>query len=273
MPKATCEAYQIHYESYGEGEEALIILNGIMMSTASWKPFIPKLSQSLRVVLMDFLDQGQSDEANADYTQSIQVKAVCAVMDALELKSCSVLGISYGGEVAIQLAAAEPKRISKLILANTTAYTHAQLKAIGDQWIQAAQTYDGHVFFKATIPPVYSWQFYEREIQWLNAREATFVSALSTNWYDGFVRLVRSAESYDARDLLKKIKCPVLVMGSEEDIITPIALQRAIANEIPHSNLCILPNCGHASMYEQPELFFSLVVGFLLLGDSNFKIV
>lgn len=273
MPKAHYMDLQIHYESYGEGSQTLVILNGIMMSTASWKPFMTVLSSHYQVILMDFIDQGQSSRMDAFYSQDLQVEAVRSVMDALHLEKCAILGISYGGEIAIQFSVKYPERVSHAILANTTAYTHAQLREVGEQWIQAAQTHDGSVFFKATIPPIYSWMFYERELEWLKEREKLFVRVLDTQWYDAFIRLVKSAESYDARALLNAIKCPVMIIGSEEDLITPIPMQRLLHEHIEGSKMCILPKCGHASMYEQPELFFGAVHGFLAFGDKTFQIL
>ena len=273
MPKALLNDLEIHYEVYGTGQQSLIILNGIMMSTASWKPFMSELGRYYQVILMDFIDQGQSSRSEALYTQELQVEAVRTVLDALKLEKSAILGISYGGEIAIQFSAKYPTRVSHAILANTTAFTHAQLREVGEQWIQAAQTHDGSVFFKATIPPIYSWMFYEREIDWLREREKMFVKMLNAQWYDAFIRLVKSAEFYDARALLSGIKCPLLIIGSEEDLITPIPMQRVIHEQIKGSKLCILPKCGHASMYEQPELFFGSVHGFLAFGDKTFQIL
>ena len=51
---------RIHYEEYGQGKP-LIILNGIMMSCASWAEFVEPFSENNRLILVDFLDQGKSD--------------------------------------------------------------------------------------------------------------------------------------------------------------------------------------------------------------------
>ena len=101
------EGKQVYYEIHGKGEP-LMILNGIMMSTASWKAFFPDLSRHNTVILVDFLDQGQSSRMTEPYTHAIQVRLLDALVSALPFERVSVMGISYGGEVAIQFAIHHP---------------------------------------------------------------------------------------------------------------------------------------------------------------------
>ena len=54
------EGKRVYYEVHGDEGQPLVILNGIMMSTASWKSFIPNFSRNNVAILVDFLDQGQS---------------------------------------------------------------------------------------------------------------------------------------------------------------------------------------------------------------------
>ncbi|MFA7418021.1 MAG: alpha/beta hydrolase, partial [Acholeplasma sp.] len=72
----------VYYEVIGSGNPVLI-LNGIMMSTKSWEPFKPLLSQQFQLIFLDFLDQGQSDAYDENYTQDIQVDLVKALLDHL----------------------------------------------------------------------------------------------------------------------------------------------------------------------------------------------
>lgn len=261
-----------YYEIHGEGEQTLVILNGIMMSSASWQPFVHFLKKQMQVVLIDFFDQGKSDYLEGDYNQEVQVDLVHSLLEALDLKQVTLLGISYGGEVAMRYAVNKPSRLSKLILANTTAYTNQQLKAIGDSWVYAAKTHDGKQFFKATIPPIYSTGFYEARVEWLEAREKLFVTLFDEKWYDGFIRLVKSAESHDVRNRLHQINIPTLIIGSDQDLITPVVCQEVLFEAINDARFLVIKDCGHASMYEKPIEFFTSVVGFMTLADETFNL-
>lgn len=263
---------KVYYEIHGEQEETLLILNGIMMSSASWQAFLPMLKKHQKVVLVDFFDQGKSDYLEGAYTQEIQGQVVKELITSLNLKKVTLLGISYGGEVAMKVAIDHEHLIDRLILANTTAYTNQQLKAIGDAWVYAAQTGDGRIFFKNTIPPIYSTGFYERNIDWLTAREALFVKAFDERWYQGFARLVVSAETHDERQRISQITVPTLIIGADEDLITPLACQKELYRAIKNSRFVVIQDCGHASMYEKPTEFFGAVLGFIQTAHENFTI-
>lgn len=268
------EGHQVYYEVHGEAEKTLIILNGIMMSAASWQPFIKLLKEHVRVVLVDFIDQGKSSKTHVPYDQSLQVGIVKALIDHVRCSSDEMvlLGISYGGEIAMKVAVEAPEAVDALILANTTDYTDPQLKAVGDAWINAAKTYDGRVFFKATIPPIYSGGFYERQLEWLSSREKMFSELFKPEWYEAFIRLVISAENHDERHRLSRIKVPTLVIGADQDQITPLRCQKRIAAAISNARFMVIPECGHASMYEKPHEFFAMVLGFIGTAKETFEI-
>ena len=274
MPFLTFEGKEVYFEKHGDGAQTLVILNGIMMSTASWQPFVKYFSGKFTLVLVDFFDQGKSAYLdNQVYTQDLQVGLVVDVIKQLELKRVLLLGISYGGEIAMKVAARHGELLEGLILANTTAYTNPQLKAIGDSWNYAASTHDGGIFFKATIPPIYAASFYEAKLEWLEAREKMFTEVLTPKWYDGFTRLVKSAEHHNAIQELQNIKCPVLIIGADEDQITPLTCQRQINALIEHSKFVVIQQCGHASMYEKPSEFISIVEGFANVMLETFTIL
>jgi pimeloyl-ACP methyl ester carboxylesterase len=255
------EGRRVYYESHGQGEP-LLILNGIFMSCASWTAFTKAFSERNRLLLLDFLDQGRSAKMDAEYTQDLQERLVVAFLDHIGLNRATLCGISYGGEVAMRVAARHPGRVKKLILANTAAYTSPWLKDIGHAWEYAFQSGDGRQFFKTCIPTVYSPRFYEARHAWAREREAMFALAFTQDVYDAFGRLTRSAESHDERDNLKRIAAPTLVISSEQDFITPVYLQRELAAAIPGAAHAIIPDAGHAAMYEKPVEFAALALGF-----------
>ncbi|MFA7589632.1 MAG: alpha/beta hydrolase, partial [Acholeplasmataceae bacterium] len=147
--------YNIYYEVNGIGEP-ILILNGIMMSTKSWEPFVNSLSKHSQLIRVDFLDQGQSSRMSESYTQSIQVEVVLALLDHLKIAKINLVGISYGGEVSVLFASMHPNRVKRLLLFNTTAYTSPWLAELGHQWNSIGRLRDGKLYYQATIPVIYS---------------------------------------------------------------------------------------------------------------------
>lgn len=272
MPKISIQGKNIYYEVYGEGEP-LVILNGIMMSTGSWSEFIDIFSSKNKLVLVDFIDQGQSDKVEEQYSQDLHVEILSQLFNKLNLGKVHLLGISYGGEVAQRFAIKYEEQLLSLILANTTSYTNEMLKDIGEGWIYAAKSYDGSIFFKTTMPYIYSPEFYEKNIQWLKEREKSFSTTLTPEWYEGFIRLVRSAEDFNLTEELYKIKTPTLIIGSEYDATTPLRYQEELQNNILDSKLVVIKGSGHASMYEKPYEFVTVVCGFIENCNKRIKIV
>jgi 3-oxoadipate enol-lactonase len=258
----------VHYQDIGQGKP-LLLLNGIMMSTQSWTPFLEAFSRGgNRLILVDLLDQGKTQVMEQPYTIRDQAKMLVALLDELQIDQTAVFGTSYGGEVALNLAVMAPNRMRKMVLANTVARTNAWLKEIGDGWILAA--HDPLAYYSTTIPVIYSPEFYDRRAEWMANRKGllTKTAFASPDFLARMERLTRSAESHDVVARLGEISCPVLLISSQQDHITPPEEQARLHEGIPNSELVLLPKTGHAAFYERPDLFTSIMMGFINHDES-----
>jgi proline-specific peptidase len=271
MAKITCKGYIIAYEIYGSNEEQppLVILNGIMMSMASWQPFINSLTKWRQVILMDFFDQGESDTMEGEYyTHDLQVIAVETLMNELHYDEYDLFGISYGGQVALQVALKKQSNIRKLVVFNASSYTSPWLMDIGRGWMAAAENGDSEMFYYVALPYIYSNIFYNEQYDWMLERKEKLMNAFNENFLQRMIRLIKSSEPYDIRELLYKIKIPTMIVGADHDFITPENETRELSKLIKHSQYLVLPNTGHASMYENPGLFVQWINGFLLENNK-----
>lgn len=272
MPSFSYEGLHYYYETHGDGTP-LLLLNGIMMSTKSWTPFVAPLAARHRVILLDMLDQGQSSRASFSYTQAHQVQVILALLQHLKLSEVTVMGISYGGEVALQLAATSPRHVKKLLVFNTVGYTNSELKALGDQWNEVAASGDGEKYYEFTIPVIYSSTFKSTHAAWMAQRKKVLLPIFQNPAFlQAMMRLTDSADAHDIRWCSERITMPTLIVGSSEDTLTPFAWQDHLATIIPHAHLIRLEKVGHASMYEKPELFVSIVLGFTAEKPTIYQI-
>jgi pimeloyl-ACP methyl ester carboxylesterase len=273
MAEITVNGYRIHYETYGDVGEPLVILNGIMMSTASWKPFIADFSRNNRLILVDFLDQGQSQRMQTAYDHSLQVEVLHGVIRHLGYDRVCIMGISYGGEVAIQYALAYPQFVRRLVLCNTCGRTSPWLKKIGDGWNEVAKTGQGYAYYLTTIPVIYSTAFFEEHADWMEGREAFLTEYFSKpEVLQALIRLTDSSVGYNVVDRLHEIQCPTLILSSSEDVLVPPTEQQLLHRHIAGSVYLTLNGSGHASMYENPAAFAALVLGFANLRDEGIQI-
>ncbi|MBR5390917.1 MAG: alpha/beta hydrolase [Clostridia bacterium] len=272
-----CEGKRVHYEIHGSGERTILLLNGLMMTTASWKPFRKELSRDSTLVLTDFFDQGRSERLPDGYTHSVQVALVEAVAQELERRHgrsrFALAGLSYGGEIAIQYTLAYPQRVRRLILANTAGRTSSWLRTVGEGWNAAARSGSGEHYYLAAIPGIYSTRFFEERADWMAEREQALVRYFSQpEVLERMIRLTDSSRDYDVVHRLGEIACPTLILSGSEDGLVPVTEQQLLHERISGSVHVTLNGSGHASMYEVPDAFAALVAGFAALGDQSISI-
>lgn len=269
------QSKEVFYLLEGDSDkEKLVILNGIMMSTKSWQPFMPTLLEHFQVLRVDFLDQGQSSKLeDQNYTHELQIDMLKALFDELNIKQINIVGISYGGNAALAFACKYQAYVKRLMLFNSAAYTTPWLKDIGDAWMKAGRTRNGALYYKVTIPTIYSAKYYEERLDWMKAREKVLLPVFSNpDFLDAMERLTLSAESYDVKDKLNTLNIPVMIISAEADTLTPVKDQEYLAEAIKNAHWIKLPNIGHASMYENPMIFTTLITGFFRVKDTNYQI-
>jgi 3-oxoadipate enol-lactonase len=263
---------KIYYETHGEGKP-LILLNGIMMSTKSWGIFVEAFSANNRLILLDFLDQGQSDKVYEEYTQDLQVEVLYALIKELGYDKVNLLGISYGGEVALRFIANYEDKVERLVLFNTSHRTSPWLKDIGDAWnLSKDNALD---YYLTTIPVIYSPEFYNKNREWMENRKKLLTATVFSdkNFMDSMVRLTKSAETHDVTQKLQGVKTRTLIVSSENDFITPKEEQEALHRLLENSDYVMLPKTGHGSMYEKPALFTALTLGYINASDLEMTVL
>lgn len=256
----TYQGKQIYYEIHGTGKP-LLLLNGVMMSTVSWAPFVASFSQQHQVILVDLMDQGQSDAFPEGYDMAGQSAMVKALLHHLGVDSLSVLGTSYGGALALQLACDAPGLVHSLLLAATRCYTDPLFRDMLESWLHA--TASPQAFYTATIPLFYGATFQQQQAQWMLARRKLLEEGPFQNpdFLARMRRLVQSIMVFDLRDRLPAITCPTLVLMPGEDLVMMPWEQERIVSLIPGAQLLGLPATGHVLIQERPELFTALVLG------------
>jgi len=273
LPKVEILNKNIYYEIHGEGEP-LVVLNGIMMSTASWLPFKDVLSRNNKLVLFDMVDQGQSDKMTEPYTQDFQVEILKGLIDKLGLDKIHLFGISYGGEVAIKFAGKYQESLRSLLLACVPYKTTELLRYIAQRWAKVFKTYDGIAFYEEVNQHLYAEDFYEKNIDWFRRQAEYFNKILPPAWYDGMIRLLESGDNFDSTDILPRIQVPTLVISAAEDRITPVKYQEFIAKKIgENASHIVVQGAAHVLPYEKPYAFTGAVLGFLQVCQEQLKTV
>jgi len=261
MPFVEVNHVNLYYELHGDPSSLLLVLNnGLIMSAAtSWVFQTQTLAQHYRLLQYDCRGQGQSAHPDEPYTMEAHADDLAALLYELGYPAAHIAGISYGGEVAQAFALRYPQMTESLVLADTVSEVNDKLRIVGFSWIDALRSGDGEVFFNATVP----WNFSSSFIQ---ANPGLLEDAKDRYKLLDFVAVIRLCECFLKVDFtaeLSQISAPTCIIVGEEDILKGINYARIIHQHISHAELHILPGCGHASCWEKPAEFNSVILGFL----------
>jgi pimeloyl-ACP methyl ester carboxylesterase len=111
----TLDGDRIVFRSAGEGP-VLLLVHGLAGSSATWKHVFGRLAHRFTVVAPDLLGQGESDRPHSEYSLGTYANTLRDLLDALGHARATVIGQSFGGGVALQLAYQFPERCERLVL-------------------------------------------------------------------------------------------------------------------------------------------------------------
>lgn len=253
----------IFYKLYGKGDSTVVFINGAAMSTNGWAPFISTVTKKHKVLLLDLLDQGKTKTIKKDYTLEDQADVLNLLLEELNIDNAHIVGMSYGGKVALTFALEHEGKLKSLGLINTDCYNSNYTKELSKSWVKAGETLDGELFASVILTSMYSLSYYENHYDRMKEKENFFIKHLNNEYYERFKRSVGSARDYDVRNRLNNIRVPTVVITSDEDFVIPKQAQKIIHDHIEDSKWEIIKGAGHAVMYEQPEAFINVYMHFL----------
>jgi 3-oxoadipate enol-lactonase len=251
--------------------ETVLLLNGGMMSISAWDDVAATLSPRYRVVRCDFRGQLLTPELPPPEL-SAHVNDVVALLDHLGLDRVHAVGTSFGGEVALLLAAHHPERVCSLVAATVVDFPPPSMRAADDRLIalceSAIATGDPRPFFAAMNEIIYSRAYRERVGTELLARYEA-LTTLPAAWFAGGVRLLAAVNAVDLTEPLRLISCPALVIAAELDELMPMERTVAVARAIRGAELVVVPGSGHALVVERKDHFIRLLAAFLARNTGD----
>jgi len=233
-------------------------------------PFAP-LTDKLQLVYWDHRGQGRSARGNPEsYNMENYIEDMEALRQYLGLDRIIVIGVSFGGMVALSYAVRYQQHISHLVpVVTTPSYQFIErARAIvaqrGTAEQQAAveralagEFVDAKDFaaFIDLMAPLYSttWTPEQRN----RPRYGSYSAEASNIWYQRYVR------SYDVTEQLAGIDVPTLVIGGRHDWICAPELSELIAAKIPNADLRIFENSSHLVFIDEQQEFLDVIRGFV----------
>ena len=236
----------------------LVILGGMTQTLASWGGQLRPLAVDRRVVVYEARGQGHSELAIADVSPPRHVDDFAALLTALDLPGpVDLCGFSFGGRIALAIAATRPDLVRRLIVTGVSAGRGALGRVIVRAWNAALATGDLEALAWLSLADTLGPTYLDRNEHLLAAMVKAVVSR---NSYEGIRALFQQTLGDDPgwpfhpTVLAPQIRCPTLLMAGEHDRLAPAAELTALAALFPGPvTHHVVPGVGHTVAIEAAE--------------------
>jgi len=260
----TTDNLNIYFEVQGNEKagETLVFLNGLSQSTVSWILTTPYFKNEYRIVLVDFIFQGQSDKIGEWRSFDTHARDVVSVLDYLKIDKAIIAGLSYGSLVAQHLAINHSNRISKLLLISTFAHKTPYYDAIELSWWRALEFGGYNLMLDIMLPSVLSENYFLNPLIPIDLMKQTRQEANEDK--QALFKLMRATkERVDYRPELKKITVPTIIIQGEKDLLLPVHMANEVAKSISNSQFKVIPHVGHTLNLEAVPQMVAIIKDFL----------
>ncbi len=259
MPSVDAAGTELHHLRAGEGEP-LLLIQGMSATHLAWgRPFLDELERSFEVIVFDNRGMGLSGQAELPFTIADLAADTAGLLDALELETAHVVGISMGGMIAQELALAHPDRIRSLTIGasycggpEATLMAPEDLQMLGTAYASGVPEQVFRAMWEINLSPNFRAD---------DSRFAAFTemgSALPAP-QPVVLQQMRACATHDTHQRLGQIALPTLVIHGDADRLLGYSNGRQIAAAIPGSRLETLEEVGHMFWWEQPQRSAELI--------------
>ena len=269
MSVATVDGRNVYYELHGTAGDPVVLVHGSFVDHRTWAPIVPGLATALEVVVYDRSGHGRSPASPRPHPVADDVRDLAAVLEQSDRYPAHVIGHSYGGAVAVQLAATRPDLVRSLALheppfvgllgadpatapeAERTLAELAELKALarGGHPELAARR-----FVEAFSSEEGAWERLPAAIR------SAYVAG-APQWAEELDDPAAYAPSPAA---LGDLLLPVLLTTGDESPALLRRITEALAGALPFATVQRIAECGHAPHLTKPDVYLAVLGAFLL---------
>jgi pimeloyl-ACP methyl ester carboxylesterase len=253
-----------NYLHAGSGDP-VVLLHGSgpgVTAYANWRLTIPALAEDLAVYAPDLVGFGFTERPEGiDYSMDTWVAQVVGFLDALGLERVALVGNSFGGALALRVAARHPDRVSRLVLMGSVGVPFEITDGLDRVWgyepsFESMRDLLGiFAYSRALVTDELAQVRYEASIQpgFQESFSAMF-PAPRQRWVDAMVT---------PDDEISRLPQPTLVVHGRDDQVIPLANALHLLDVVPDVRLHVFGRCGHWTQIEHAAAFNALVRDFV----------
>ncbi|MCU1287380.1 MAG: Alpha/beta hydrolase [Acidobacteriales bacterium] len=250
---------EIAYEVLGSGPD-VVLLHAFPSSHLMWIPVAEKISQRHRVILIDLRGHGESTVGDGPATMERHAADIARVCKEAEINKAVFGGISIGGYILFEFWRRYREQVRALLLCNTRATSDnpetrsGRLKSAEDVLQRGPSE-----FLDSMLPKLLGGSTRRNRPDIVSAGRQTMRGTAA-----GIAAAQRGmAERPDSVPTLKTISVPTLVIAGEEDRSIPMSEAQRMHASIAGSELKVIPQAGHYSVFERPDETSRIIREFL----------
>lgn len=249
---ATLNGAKVHYQSYGKGNEAFVLVHGWSCDLSHWRYQIPELARRARVIALDLPGHGQSDKPEIAYTMDYFAAAIDAVLRDAKVDKAVVLGHSMGTPVARQFYRKYPQKTLAIVIVDGGLRPFGD-KAMRDQWVNS---------FRGANYKEIGGQMFAQMTPVLSADDKEIVKTTFNNTPQNVLVTAMESMNSDALYGNDKINVPVLVILAKSPFWPPDTEQflRSLAPDLEYH---MWEGVDHFLHLEKRKEFNDAVVAFV----------
>jgi pimeloyl-ACP methyl ester carboxylesterase len=259
MPSVEANGTELHCLRAGEGEP-LLLIQGMSATHLAWgRPFLEELEPGFETIVFDNRGMGLSGRAEIPFTIADMAADTAGLLDALELETAHVVGISMGGMIAQELALAHPERIRTLTIGasycggpNGSLMAPEDLQMLGAAMASGEREQVFRAMWEINLSP---------EFRAEDSRFEAFAEMASSLPAPGpvIMQQMRACGAHDTHGRLAQIELPTMVVHGDADRLLGHANGAEIAAAIPGSRFETLAGAGHMFWWERPQRSAELI--------------
>jgi pimeloyl-ACP methyl ester carboxylesterase len=250
---------------------AVLLIHGFGSSLHTWEAWTPLLEDRFRVVSLDLPGWGLTGpDPTGDYSDERSVAVLSALMDRVGIAEAAVVGSSMGGRIAWRFAAAEPTRVSKLVLMAPDGFA-----SLGREYGRAPQRLP---WLMRLLPYSAPKPLLRRTMQNAYAVPGVLTDAVVERYHvmllapgvrRAILERILQTRLVPPEPVLATIRAPVLLLWGERDRAVPSSHAADYERALPDARTVILPGVGHVPMEEAPETSAKALRAFLENGADG----
>lgn len=249
----------INYKVEGKGK-VIVLLHGFLESLEIFNDFSVELSKDFKVISIDLLGHGKTGNIAEIHSMEMMADAVKFVLDSLKIKTCTMIGHSMGGSVALAYAEMYPEMLNGFSLFHSTSYDDSsEVKKNRDRMVEAVNK--NHLdFIYSFIPnlfPPEDLKKYAKKIKQLQE----MAGAMSKE--SVVAALLGMKIRRNRVDILSNPKLPVLFIIGKKDTRQPIERVLPQIAAAHNANVLILGEVAHMGYIESPKEILIAIKSFV----------